>query len=109
MGGNGRGRRGRVIIRQRCDGERHQQDQNGGTEPAHQRASCFAGSPARAVFACWGALAEGWAAATFVCSTPGGGSSGGRSWPCAIFCTSISEKTMAGAAAATGTEPDSAP
>src|SRR5258708_6915016 len=42
-------------------------------------------------------------------SNPGGGSTGGRSWPCAIFCTSISEKSMAGAAAETGTAPDSAP
>src|SRR6267142_2251362 len=42
-------------------------------------------------------------------SNPGGGSTGGRSWPCAIFCTSISENSIAGAAAETGTAPDSAP
>ena len=34
---------------------------------------------------------------------------GGRACECARFCTSISEKSIAGAAAATGTLPDSAP
>ena len=40
---------------------------------------------------------------------PGGGSIGGRSRPCAFFCTSISENSIAGADAETGTHPDSAP
>ena len=42
-------------------------------------------------------------------SNPGGGKSGGRSCSCARFCTSISEKSIAGATAATGTCPLSAP
>src|SRR5438552_7772303 len=42
-------------------------------------------------------------------SNPGGGKSGGRSCSCARFCTSISEKSIAGAAAETGTLPLSAP
>src|SRR5580700_782852 len=42
-------------------------------------------------------------------SKPGGGRIGGRFRECARFCTSMSEKSMAGAAADTGTEPDSAP
>src|ERR1035438_2963394 len=39
----------------------------------------------------------------------GGGRMGGRFSEWACFCTSTSENNMAGAAAATGTEPDSAP
>src|SRR4029077_7754085 len=39
----------------------------------------------------------------------GGGRIGGRTRECARFCTSISEKSIAGAAAETGTLPDSAP
>src|SRR5260370_12033294 len=39
----------------------------------------------------------------------GAGRIGGRSCVCRRFCTSISENSMAGAAAVTGTEPDSAP
>src|SRR5206468_12337809 len=35
-------------------------------------------------------------------SNPGGGRIGGRSCSCARFCTSISEKSMAGATAETG-------
>src|SRR5262249_4141837 len=39
----------------------------------------------------------------------GGGKIGGRFNECPRFCTSISENSMAGATAATGTAPDSAP
>ncbi len=42
-------------------------------------------------------------------SCAGGGKMGGRSVEVCFFCTSISEISSAGAAAATGTEPDSAP
>src|ERR1700735_81713 len=42
-------------------------------------------------------------------SRDGGGRIGGRSVPRRRFCTSISENSMAGAAAATGICPDSAP
>src|ERR1700719_746294 len=42
-------------------------------------------------------------------STPGAGKIGGRSLPCARFCTSISLNSIAGATADTGTLPLSAP
>src|SRR5579859_2607 len=42
-------------------------------------------------------------------STPGAGNIGGRSRPCARFCTSISLNSIAGATADTGTLPLSAP
>jgi hypothetical protein len=42
-------------------------------------------------------------------SQVGGGRIGGRTRECARFCTSISENSIAGAAAETGTLPDSAP
>src|ERR1700740_1257544 len=42
-------------------------------------------------------------------SCAGGGKIGGLSVEVSFFCTSISEIKMAGAAAATGTDPDSAP
>ena len=42
-------------------------------------------------------------------SHDGGGRIGGRVRECARFCTSISENSIAGAAAETGTLPDSAP
>src|SRR5258707_15738524 len=48
-------------------------------------------------------------AVVVVFSKPGGGKMGGRSWECPRFCTSISEKSMAGGNAATGTLPLSAP
>src|SRR3984957_9638258 len=44
-----------------------------------------------------------------ISDTAGGGRIGGRVSPYFRFCTSISEKSIAGAAAETGTLPDSAP
>src|SRR6202035_4632389 len=48
-------------------------------------------------------------AVVVVDSNPGGGKMGGSSCECARFCTSISENSIAGATAATGTLPLSAP
>ena len=58
--------------------------------------------------ACAPAQDRGWGVLTQL-KLPGGGKIGGRSCECARFCTSISEKSIAGATAETGTLPLSAP
>src|SRR5579872_3820207 len=82
------------VQQSRGQQRRHHSGATNHPSHLHGFTACFAGSPCR--FA-------------VLVSNPGGGKIGGRSCECALFCTSISEKSIAGATADTGTLPLSAP